>query len=175
MHAPPQGFFVAPFAIDGRQEGLAFRDCAKLSPKWLALCAAFLKEKGPIFDAAGIGGIAHVRTTMTAAAGAALLTLRVRDRIASSSVLIDGSAPGAQRQVVESFVASMRRIDLVRAAASDPEPFAAALAIRERPLMIVVPWPDENLSDADQDVVRELDLHLAAAFFQCTPGAGGTP
>jgi hypothetical protein len=32
--------------------------------------------------------------------------------------------------------------------------------------MIVVPWPDEVTSEQDFDLIRELSIHVAAAFFQ---------
>jgi len=40
------------------------------------------------------------------------------------------------------------------------------LSLSERPLMVIVPIPDESISDQDNDVVRELALHLASAFLR---------
>jgi hypothetical protein len=65
------------------------------------------------------------------------------------------------------FVESMRRVPAVRRAAHLGEPFRALHSIRERPLMVAVPWPDKNLTEQDHALVRELSLHLSGAFFGC--------
>lgn len=73
--------------------------------------------------------------------------------------------PAAESTVLDLFIASLRKVEMVRATASSDEPFAEVLRIRERPLLVVVPWPDPEISDPDEALVRKLGVHLAGAFF----------
>jgi hypothetical protein len=57
-------------------------------------------------------------------------------------------------------------VHLVQTITSLSEPFAEVLSLSERPLMVIVPIPDESISDQDNDVVQELALHLASAFLR---------
>ena len=159
------GFFVAPFGTDGEPEGLDRWELSELSHKWLTICGEFLEHYGDCFDAAWSGPLSHIETRFTSAAGAALVTFRVRGRPVSISALAKGQSPQAESEVLNMFVESLRRINLVKAAATSPEPFQKVLNIEERPLMIVVPWPDAEVSDQDHELVRELELHTAGAFF----------
>jgi hypothetical protein len=158
------GFFIAPFAIDGEPAGLAYRELAALSGPWLAKCGEHLKH-GPCFDAPWNGGLHHIQTKFTSAPGVALVTFRAGGRQALSMLLASGHAPEAESEVMHSFVQSLRRVDTVRMAASTPEPFQKAFALGERPLMIVVPLPDDAISDEDHSLVQELAIHTAGSFF----------
>jgi hypothetical protein len=59
---------------------------------------------------------------------------------------------------------------MVQAAAPHGMAFQAALTLRQRPLMIVVPWPDDSISEDDHRLVRDLALHLAGAFLASSGG-----
>jgi hypothetical protein len=63
------GFYVAPFGIDGEQEGLAFRKCEELSPQWLAICSHYLAVNGESFEAPWDGNLSRIVTRVTAKAG----------------------------------------------------------------------------------------------------------
>lgn len=42
---------------------------------------------------------------------------------------------------------------------------AMAISAPAAPAMVIVPRPDDDISDQDHDFVGELGLHLAGAFF----------
>jgi hypothetical protein len=159
------GFHAAAFAANGELEGVGRWDPTKLSQKWRGICGEFLAAHGARFDTAWGGELAHIRTKFTASAGVALATFKVREKIASSLALTTGRAQAAESTVLHMFVESLRRNEVVRATAAGDEPFAAVLEIPERPLLVVVPWPDPEISDPDEALVRKLGVHLAAAFF----------
>jgi hypothetical protein len=63
------------------------------------------------------------------------------------------------------FVDSMCAVTLTTEVHRDGKPFAKILSIKQRPLMLVVPSGDPKIRDEDHELVRELAIHLAAAFF----------
>jgi hypothetical protein len=161
------GFFVAPFGIDGRSLGIGFWGYSQLSDTWLGTCTAFIEDSRGNFDVSWPGNLSHIRTKLTSASGAALATFSICERIASSIVLLSGRSLEAEVNVTHMFVSSLRRVRLVvEAAAGHPEPFAVLLSVKERPLMAVVPWPEMTVPQSDHELVRELGLHLAGAFFR---------
>lgn len=167
---PPQassemGFYLAQYDIDGLPETIDFRKLSELSPKWLGLCGEFLREYGDSFDAAWSGPLARFRIRFTSAPSVALATVLVHGRVAASLALVSGQAPSAEKEVLELFVASLRGVRVVQAAAASSEPFGDLAALVPRPLMVVVPWPDPEISDEDYGLVSELSIHLAGAFF----------
>jgi hypothetical protein len=165
MQEQAPGFFVAPFGIDGEPEGLDRWELAKLSAKWLAICEEHLELHGTSFNAPWRGHISHVQMKFTSASGVALVTFFVRGRPAASVALASGLSPTAEADVMRMFVDSLRRVAVVRAAAASQNPFQEAFTVRERPVMIVVPWPDAMISEQDRALVRELAIHTAGAFF----------
>jgi hypothetical protein len=165
MTARSPGFFVAPFAIDGELAGLAHWEPAALSAEWLGVCDEHLGQYGLCFDASWKGRLSHIRTKLTSASGAALATFWAGGRLALSLLFASGHAPEAESELMDLFTQSLRRMPMVSAAADSSEPFRAVRAIKERPLMIVVPWPDEAISDADHELVQQLATHMAATFF----------
>lgn len=167
------GFFVAPFVIDGETEGIGFWELAKLSGKWLATCGKHLNQHGDSFDATWDGNLSHIQTKFTAASGVALVTFQVNGLTASSLALASGLSPATESEVLKMFVSSLRRVELAKKSASSSEPFQKVFAIKERPVMIVVPWPNSAILPQDHALVQELAVHLAGAFFsKCVPSAG---
>jgi hypothetical protein len=163
------GFFVAPFGIDGESEGVDHWKLDQLSPKWIAICDQHLCSHGATFNAPWRGSLSHIQIKLTSAAGVALATLSVQGKPAASLALASGLSPTAEAGVLKMFVDSLRSVALVRQAAASPDPFRNALVIEERPVMIVVPWPDSTISEEDRALVRELALHTAGAFFARNP------
>lgn len=159
------GFHMTPFGIDGEQVGLGFWNASKLSDVWLGVCREFLKAHGAAFDASWGGKLMEIRTKFTSASGAAIATFCVRDRVASSLLLLSGQSSEVEQTVTEMFAESLRRTVWVKTAASTPHPFSTIASFAERPLMVVVAWPESTLSEQDNNIVRELGLHLAGAFF----------
>jgi hypothetical protein len=158
-------FLVAAFGIDGELEGTARFPFAKLSGKWLKICEEFLAAHGPVFEAGWSGNLAHIHTRLTSSSGAALVTFSANGKPAASIALASGLSATAELSVLEMFIHSLRRVEAVAAAATADDPFRDILHIKERPVMIVVPWPVAETSDQDHALVRELSTHLAGAFF----------
>ena len=167
---PVPDYFVAPFAADGELIGVAGRSLSELSPSWLEFCRGMLAAQGPTFRCAmPLPPLAHITLRFTSTEGAALITWLVRDRVATSGVALRGKDPAADADLLGMYVESLRGVHLVRKAAAGPAPFEAAFGLTQRPLYIVVPWPDPHITDADFELVQELDSHTAAAFL-----GGGT-
>ncbi|MFC4314278.1 hypothetical protein ACFPN2_34760 [Steroidobacter flavus] len=158
-------FHIAAFGVDGSLVGMDMWSSERLSGQWLAICREYLNQHGSSFDEPWSGKLSHIRTKLTAARGAALVTFSAHGRIVSSLALASGASQVTEKSVLEMFVNSLRQTQLVRVAARTQEPFQQVLQIAERPVMIVVPWADEAISEQDHTLVRELSIHLAAAFF----------
>jgi hypothetical protein len=159
------GFFVMPFAIDGESVGIDFWQTADLASHWLEFCKNHLACASSAFDGPLSDELSHIRFKCSCTKDTALMTFSIGGRIISSVVLLSGQSPAAEVELIQMFVASLRRSSLVIAAAGHDEAFEQLLAAKERPLMAVVHWPDDAVSDDDDDVVRELGLHFAGAFF----------
>lgn len=158
------GFHITAFGIDGVQVGLGFWDASKLSDVWSGVCKEFLKAHGATFDASWGGKLFEIRTKFTSSTGAAIATFFVRDRVASSLLFLSGQSPEVEQTVTEMFVESLKRTVWVQTAASTPHPLSTIASVAERPLIVIVAWPEPTLSEQDNNIVRELGLHLAEAF-----------
>src|SRR5262245_60674490 len=161
-----RGFSVVGFAIDGSlvdKWRWMYRD---LSAKWSNICEDLLRAKGVNFDYTWQGPLSHVRTKLTSARGAGICTIFVNGQVASSNLLLRGHDDVVERDVSRMFVSSLQNVHSVQAATAQSDPFAEVLSLSERPLMVVVPIPDESISDQDHDVVQELSVHLASAFLR---------
>jgi hypothetical protein len=159
------GFFVAPFVIDGEMEELGFWELGSLSGKWLATCGKYLDEHGDSFDETWGGNLSHIQTKFTAASGFALVTFEVNGLTASSIAFASGLSPVEELALLKMYVDSLRRVDVVRKSAASSEPFQKVFAIKERPLMVVVPWTNSAILPQDHALVRELAVHTAGAYF----------
>jgi hypothetical protein len=159
------GFFIAAFGIDGECEGTDYWDFEKLSSKWLNICEEHLAQHGASFDAPWNGRLSHIQTKFTAASGVALVTLSAYGRLGVSVALASGHSSDAETSVLKMFVNSLRGAQLVNVASQSQEPFQDVLAIKERPVMIVVPWAAPEISEQDHALLRELSIHIAGAFF----------
>jgi hypothetical protein len=169
------GFYVAPFSIDGTLEGIGFWKRSDLSGFWIEVCSDLMKGKGGNVDTFLERQLSHLRVKLTSAKGAALLTLFAREKPLSSCLLLSGTSTDADQQAAGMFVESVRKTNIVREVAAVMEPFASIFGINERPLMVVIPWPDETVSDQDHELVRELGLHFARAFFEANVGRSIAP
>lgn len=158
-------FNVAAFGMDGDLIGMDTWSYERLSQKWLAICKEYLAQHGLSFDEPWSGSLSYIRTKRTAVSGTGLVTFCSNGRIVASLALASGASQVTEKSVLEIFVNSLRQSEAVRAAARSNEPFKDILNITQRPLMIVVPWADDLTSDQDHSIVRELSIHLAAAFF----------
>lgn len=161
-----EGFHLAAFGIDGSLEGESHWNHQDLSERWLTLCDELIAEKGINFDHQWTGTLSKIRTKMTSANGASICTFFVNDRTVSSVLLLRGIEPQSEIEVSTMFVESLRASPLAITSRASSEPFAEVLTIVQRPLMVVVPFPDPAVSDQSYDLIRELSLHLASSFMR---------
>lgn len=144
---------------------------ADLSPRWLGFCRDLL-DHGTSFRTALPGPLNHVELRFTSAAGAALGTFYVGGQLAASAAYLRGDNLDAGQELTGMFVESLRRSSVVQDGKVGAEPFAAVFGLRQRPLHVVVPWANPRIAEKDEDLVRELGNHLAAAFLcREVPGA----
>ena len=162
-----ESFFVAPFAPDGELVGVAAWDLASLSPRWLSLCEAMIRSLGPNFRSPLAGPLGHLEVRLTSAAGTGLGTFLANGRLMASAAYQRGADVAVEQEVVRMFIESLRRAAPVQHATTSDQPFEAMATLRDRPLQIVVPWADPAASAQDEQLVRELANHFAAAFLCC--------
>jgi len=82
--------------------------------------------------------------------------------LATSTLLLTGDAPEIEAEVIKMFVQSLRGSPAVTRF-QGAEPFGALFSFTERPLHVVVPWPQATISEDDQALVQELSTHVAGA------------
>lgn len=157
-------FHIAAFAPDGALEGRGTRNVADLSEKWIGFCRSLIDANGLVFDRLLTMSLAHIGIKCSGIHDAALVTISVHDRTQTTFALIRSDSKSAT-QVLAMFVDSVRRNASRQQLAPAAAPFGEMLGIEERPLMALVIWCDPAISDQDNDLVRELGLHFAAAFF----------
>lgn len=163
--ADQNGFFVAAFAADGHLEGVHRWAAGSLSGKWVELCREYLDYHGDNFVASWSGELARLSTRLTSEQGVALVTFSLDGKAVASILLASGNAVRAEMSVMKLFINSLIGVDQVRLSATTDEPFREMLSMTDRPLMVVIPWADETVDDQEHALVRELSLHLAAAYF----------
>lgn len=159
-----EAFFAAPFAVDGELVGIGRWEVAALSLEWLLVCEEMIRNNGACFRASFGQMLSHIEVKLTSASGPGLGMFYAHSRLILSTAYLSGYDPAAEQKVVGMFIESLRRVDLVHHAKATNQPFAAMATIAERPLHVVIPWPVEDVSEPDQELVRELANHFAAAY-----------
>jgi len=158
-------YYVAPFSPDGELIGIGGRMISELSTKWLGFCNQLIASKGAVFQCKiPLPTLQHITVQVTSGSGTALVSFLVNDHPASSAVALTGQRATAEAEVLRMFVESMRRVPTVQELARTTKPFDCLLAITERPLYGVVLWANQSISESDQQLVQELENHLAAAL-----------
>lgn len=165
------GFHVAPVA-DGSLVGTGFWRFSQISNVWLEVAQEFLQRNGSSFRASWGNDLAGFETRLTESQGAALCTFFVDGHLASSHLYLSGLNPREESEVTSLFIDSLRRVRSVQLAATSASPFDEVRRLRERPLDIAVVWSPEAVDETRLQMVRELSIHLAAAFFLKSTPAG---
>ena len=166
MPASSESLSIAAFAADGELVGTGRWTVSDLSPKWVNVCQSILREHGPSFRASFGRPLAHIELKFDSSAGSALCTFFANGEIAMSSACVSGLSETADREVLQLFRQSLLREPLAHLAASDPSrAFQSLFSLPDRPLAAVVCWGNPTISEEDTNVVRELGVHLAGAFF----------
>jgi hypothetical protein len=159
------GFYIEAVGIDGQTVGKAFQEQGKLSGKWLTIFSHHLQSHGAVFDTPLEGPLAHIRIQFTAANSSALATLSVHEVPAASLLLLGGKSPETEKALGEMFIQSMRRSFPAQATGAGANAFQQILSSTERPMIVVVPLPNEGVEIGDRELVKEITQHLAGAFF----------
>lgn len=161
-------FEVAAFGFDGELLGTKTRHVNHLSPRWLAVYEALLRECDEVFRQSMGAQLAHIEIQLTSDNGAGLSMFYVNGALALSLMLFRGENEEAELAVGRMFVDSLRSSPAVHTATGSPSPFEDLLHLKTRPLFALVVWPQDHLSEVDVDLVRELSTHFAAAYL-CGP------
>jgi hypothetical protein len=159
-------FTIAAFDPAGSMIGTADKFYANLSPKWLLETSRFLAAHGDQFKTHWQGPLAHLETQFTASDGIALVTFRTRGIVVGSIALAAGENMVAEKYVLRMFVDSLKEAQITKFLSDSEKPFEQLFEINARPLMVAVPWGDQRITEEDDDLVQELAIHLAGAFFQ---------
>jgi hypothetical protein len=159
-------YFIAPFDVRGELVGLTTRQLSDLAPDWLEFWKQLIGTHGATFQVnLPIPPLQHIAVKLTSTEGAALITFTVRGTPASSAIALSGLNAAAESEILGMWVESLKRVRLVQQAArSETTPFQSAFGLTERPLYLVVSWPLPQIADSDQELVQELQTHLAAAL-----------
>jgi hypothetical protein len=166
---PAQRFYAAPFAIDGEMLGLGAWQISALSPRWINFARDLLQEGGSTFHRSLPPPFERVHLRFTSASDAALATFSLDTVVTASSAYLRGEDLTSEQQLLEMFVQSARKADIVRKVQTTSEPFAKVFSIRERPLHVVIVW-GASMHDQDAECIAQLATHFAAAFL-CAPKA----
>jgi hypothetical protein len=157
-------FDSALFAPDGELLGVQTCVVSELSQKWLVICRSVIDSFGDSFQYQFKDNLSHLKMNLTSAGSGGLGSFYVHDNIVLSTAYLRGFEPSAEDEMLEMFIASLRRVDLVQKLQSDKPPFEEMFNLKQRPLQVVVIWGNTRVSDEDQDLAFELSDHFAGAF-----------
>lgn len=160
--ATARSFYVAPFVFNGELQGVDTWQISELSPCWLEFGREVLRDGGPSFSASLPAPFQRASLRFTSACGTALATFSFDGVIVASSAYLRGDDPIAEKQLLEMFIESLRRVPVVRQSQISPHPFAEVFSITKRPLHVVVTWGSSPAEDSE--MVTQLDLHFAGGF-----------
>lgn len=158
-------FSIAAFDPTGALIGIGDKSFNKLSDRWLNIAATYLSENGENFKSSWKNSLAHLTTQFTSTDGVALVTFYANGYLVTSLALFSGKNETAEKSVLQMFVNSLRKTEVVKNNAETETPFNEVFNITARPLMVVIPWADDKISQQDHGLVQELAIHLSGAFF----------
>ncbi len=159
-------FHVASFSMDGELVGSGKWQISALSPQWLSFAQELLEVCGPTFDRVLPASLSHIRVKFTSFDQLALATFFVHGNVAISAILLSGKSPGAESQVQEMFLQSLRTSKPVIEFAASDAPFSELEHMPIRPLCAAVFFGTSGISEQDAGAAGEICNHLAGAFFQ---------
>lgn len=157
-------FYVAPFGADGESVGVARYGLNDLSPRWLDLARRVLAGTGGAQRAALPTPLERLSLRLSTAAGAAQATFQVNGRAVLTAVYLRGEAPAAEKELLDSFVASLQSSSAAQPAWASGEPFSGMFGVAERPLHVPVPLNAPEVPEEDHQLVQQLATHVAGAF-----------
>lgn len=159
-----EGFWIAPFALDGELLGVGEWRFDALSKHWIGVCTSLIDHYGLIFDEHLQGPLSHLRIKCTGIESAAMVVLYAHGAPAASFAVVTGAAPAVDAHVLAMFTESIRSSTQQFQVSNIEEPFGAMMSMAQRPLMVVVPWPQSHIAEQDHELVKEIGWHLATAL-----------
>jgi hypothetical protein len=158
------GFYLAVYSGDGMFHGVREWRYASLAEHWISTLSSFLKIQGDKFRASLGGPLSHVEIQFTSISGSALVTIYVNKNIAISGALASGNTD-IDAQIIQMFHSSILKSKFL-STFIEGERFQGMATINERPLAIIVPWANPQVSDTDIEMTQEMFWHLAGAYFK---------
>jgi hypothetical protein len=158
-------FALAVFDVTGELVGRVPFDTSQLSADWSNLSASLLATQGSAFATNLIGAEAHLGLRFTSSAGAAVATFHAHERLVVSVLLLSGRSTETEAELVELFHNSISAAAEKLLGGPPPAGFSALRSLTDRPLAFIVAWGAEGVAEKDEDLLRDLSLHIAATFF----------
>ena len=163
------GFFLAAFSASGALEGIEWFEQDRFSAHWVKVCRDLLSDRGETFDYQWHSQLSHVRTKLTSVAGAGICTFFAQDQTACSVLLLCGDNKAVEEEVSAMQIDALRNTGFPQLEPSDG--FGKIASLTQRPLAVVTPFRDPERATQDDEVIRELVWHFAAAFLCNEAGA----
>jgi hypothetical protein len=160
-----QRFHMVAFDAAGQLVGQTAIGGAELSPDWARFLDGVLAAHGDRFAISLPGSLARIALRFTAASGAAIGTFSTRGHLANSLLLLSGHHPDAENEVSEMFRRSVSTMVARIGATKSDSPFCDLTDVTARPLACVVAWGTPQVSDEDNELIKELSWHLASVYF----------
>lgn len=137
-------------------------DLATLDPDAVALFEPMF-DRGAVFDSTVPCELGEVRVKWTGSeSGQALMTCSLGKNIFLSGAVAAGLDAEGDKMILDMFVESLDKVDVIRLAAGDRT--KALRSRRERPLLISVPMP--TLPQKQFDMLAGIDLLTTAVFLR---------
>lgn len=105
--------------------------------------------------------------------GQALGTWSLSGSPVLSSLLLAGIEPGADAELTDMFLTSMRNVNPVKRLAAEQRPFEAIRNVADRPLVAGVVWQFVPLDQYQK--IAPATMSIVASFFRSRPNAGAEP
>ena len=156
---------LQPVRRHGVDAGIFFSDI--VVPLKLAGVAVEIQPgRGPVFDQPLQGPLRHLRIKCTAAGSVAMVVLYAHEVPVTSFAVVTGAAPSEEAEALTMFTEAIRASTRQYQVSGIEAPFSEITTLPQRPLMVVIPWPQSPVAEQDRELVKELSWHLAAALIR---------
>ncbi len=168
MSTDVTGLHIAPFSMDGASMGRGYWNEDQLSEDVFSLCKDLVINNESVFRKKLEGPLAHIELHFTSSGRCGIATFYVNGQTALSALCLSEHSTSAE-QITGMFVQSARRMSEKMVGTNEGiDGFNEIVSIDGRPLLVVIPWSSEAISDDDFAITREICIHFASAFFAST-------
>jgi hypothetical protein len=159
------GFFIEVCAFDGVSVGNGCQEMPKLASKWLAVFSELIQKSGPAFNSSLQGNLSHIQIRFTSANGAASATLSANEVPGVTLLLLSGQSKQTEAEFTQMLAESLSRSFPAHVVGGEPDSFQKVFTFSKRPTAGIVTLPPDGIPSEDHELLREITLHLAGAFF----------